>query len=79
MLLVVANRSDVRAAWLGGVLLMLAVPLTSLSQTQIALGTLLTRVEIGAFLPAFLWMFASEFPSLIEKGRGLIARADSNS
>lgn len=76
-LLVVANRNDVRAGWLGGVLLMLAVPLTSrfLSQTPLALGTLLTRVEIGAFLPAFLWMFASEFPSRLEGRGGLIARA----
>jgi hypothetical protein len=77
LLLVVANRNDVRAAWLGGVLLMLAVPLTSrfLSQTPLALGTLLTRVEVGAFLPAFLWMFASEFPSRLEGRGGLIARA----
>ena len=41
LLLFVAARNDVRAAWLGGVLLLIAVPLTSrfLSQTEFALGT----------------------------------------
>jgi hypothetical protein len=77
LLLVVANRNDVRAAWLGGVLLLLAVPLTTrfLSQTPLAFGTLLARVEIGAFLPVFLWMFAREFPSRLEGRAGRIARA----
>lgn len=76
LLLVVANRNDVRAAWLGGVLLMLAVPLTSrfLSQTPLAFGTLLTRLEIGAFLPVFLWKFVSEFPSRLEGRGGVLAR-----
>ncbi len=64
-LLVFASRNDIRASWLGGVLLLLAVPMTSrlLSQTQFPLGTFLTRFQAGAFLPAFLWRFACEFPS----------------
>jgi hypothetical protein len=75
LLLVVTNRNDVRAVWLGGVLLLLAVPLTSrfVLQTPLALGTWLTRVEPGAFLPAFLWRFAYEFPSPLTK-RSVIVR-----
>jgi hypothetical protein len=65
LLLVIAGRNDIRAVWLGGVLLLLAAPLTSrfLSQTPFALGSFLTRVQAGAFLPAFLWRFVCEFPS----------------
>ncbi|HEU4892275.1 MAG TPA: serine/threonine-protein kinase [Vicinamibacterales bacterium] len=77
LLLVVTNQRDVRAAWLGGVLLLLAVPLTSrfLSQTAFAIGTFLARVQAGAFLPAFLWRFASEFPSRLDGRLGRFARA----
>jgi hypothetical protein len=67
-LLVVASRNDVRAAWLGGVLLLLAVPMTTrfLSQTGFALGSFLARLQPGAFLPAFLFRFVCEFPSRLQ-------------
>jgi hypothetical protein len=73
LLLVVAARNDVRAAWLGGVLLLVASPLTSrfLAQTEFALGTFLSRVQTGAFLPAFLWCFVREFPSPLPGTRAL--------
>jgi hypothetical protein len=76
LLLVFAGRSDIRAVWLGGVLLLLAAPLTSrfLSQTPFALGTFLTRLQAGAFLPAFLWLFVSEFPSPLAGRRRTTAR-----
>jgi hypothetical protein len=77
LLLVFSARNDVRAKWLGGVLLLLAAPMTSrfLSQTPYALGTFLTRVQAGAFLPAFLWRFVSEFPSPLPSRFGRIAGA----
>ncbi|HET7220944.1 MAG TPA: serine/threonine-protein kinase [Vicinamibacterales bacterium] len=77
LLLVFSARNDVRAAWLGGVLLLLAAPMTSrfLSQTPYALGTFLTRVQAGAFLPAFLWRFVCEFPSPLGSRGGRMARA----
>jgi hypothetical protein len=76
LLLVFSARNDVRAAWLGGVLLLLAAPMTSrfLSQTPFALGTFLTRVQAGAFLPAFLWRFVCEFPSPLSSRAGRLAR-----
>ena len=75
LLLVFSARNDVRAAWLGGVLLLLATPMTSrfLSQTPYELGTFLTRVQAGAFLPAFLWRFVSEFPSRLPARAGRLA------
>jgi len=76
LLLVFSARNDVRAAWLGGILLLLAAPMTSrfLSQTPYALGTFLTRVQAGAFLPAFLWRFVCEFPSPLQSRTGRVAR-----
>ena len=76
LILVFSARNDVRAAWLGGVLLLLAAPMTSrfLSQTHYDLGTFLTRVQAGAFLPAFLWQFVSVFPSPLAARGGRVAR-----
>ncbi len=61
--LVAANRRDVRAAWLGGVFVLTAVPLS----TPFLAGDFgwLVAVRPDAFLPAFLWRFVSEFPSPI--------------
>ena len=76
LLLVAAAGKDVRAAWLGGVLLLLAVPPTSrfLSQTAFESGTFLTRLQAGAFLPAFLWRFVGEFPSPLAPPAATAAR-----
>ena len=62
--LLMGNRDDVRAAWLGGVLLLIAVPFTG---RILILSTLPVRAWIDpirpdAFLPAFLWRFLIEFP-----------------
>ena len=67
-LIATARTDDDRAAWLGGVLLLLAVPLTSrfVSQTPFALGTFVDRLAVGAFLPAFLWRFVTRFPSTLK-------------
>ena len=64
-LLVAANRNDVRAAWLGGALLLIAVPMTTLllAWSSVPIGPWLDRVRPDAFLPAFLWFFVIEFPS----------------
>jgi len=63
--LTVVNRHDVRAAWLGGTFVLVAAPLTSpffSGQPMWELGWL-WFVRPDAFLPAFLWRFAAEFPS----------------
>src|SRR5688572_19768700 len=69
--LVLSNRSDVRAAWLGGVLLLLAVPLTSALLSRIPVD--LVRPDI--FAPAFLWFFVTEFPSRLSARTLTAARA----
>lgn len=69
--LVLSNRSDVRAAWLGGVLLLLAVPLTSALLSRIPVD--LVRPDI--FAPAFLWFFVTEFPSRLGARTLTAARA----
>ncbi len=63
--LLTANRNDIRAAWLGGVLLLIAVPLTSAvmpTQANPALAWM-GRLRPDAFLGAFLWRLAVEFPA----------------
>lgn len=64
-LLVVGNRQDPRAAWLGGVLVLIASPLAPLvnSFTNPAWPPVVTYLRPEAMLPAFLWMFLSEFPA----------------
>lgn len=66
-MLVVANRGDVRAAWLGGVLLLLAVPLTGplLIHNLLPVAVSIDRIRPDAFLPAFLWYFLGGFPSAL--------------
>lgn len=63
--LTVVNRHDVRAAWLGGTFVLVAAPLTSpffAGRPMPELGWL-WFIRPDAFLPAFLWRFASEFPT----------------
>ena len=63
--LVVGSKRDARAAWLGGLLVLLAVPL---SQRLLALDSgpmpaLVTLLRPDTFLAAFLWRFVGAFPS----------------
>jgi GAF domain-containing protein len=63
--LTVVNRHDVRAAWLGGIFILVAAPLTSpffVGRPMSELGWL-WFLRADAFLPAFLWRFGAEFPS----------------
>ena len=63
--LTVVNKHDARAAWLGGIFVLAAAPLTSpfFNGRPIAELGWLWFVRVEAFTPAFLWRFASEFPS----------------
>jgi serine/threonine-protein kinase len=69
--LVAANRRDVRAAWLGGVFVLGAVPLSApfLAGRPIAELGWLRLVRPDTFLPALLLGFVSAFPSPMT-GRG---------
>ncbi len=72
-LLLAGNRRDPRAAWLGGIFLLIAAPLASgihlFAGISPGLGA---HVRPEALLPAFLWMFVREFPSPVSGG---LARA----
>src|SRR5438046_2749654 len=63
--LLLANRDDVRATWLGGVFLLIgaesAGPL--LRYSVVPAAQWLNQIRPDAFLPAFLWRFLIEFPS----------------
>ena len=78
-MLVVGNRSDVRASWLGGVLLLLASPLTAslIPAAYAPVGPLIGRVRPEAFLPVFCWRFLMEFPSALAGSRRRVAAAVS--
>lgn len=67
--LIAANRRDVRAAWLGGVLLLIGLQAAGpfLGAQTSAIDRSIGRLRPDAFLPAFLWMFVIHFPS--ELGR----------
>lgn len=75
--LIVGNDRDARAAWLGGVLVLLAVPMTQRLVAQEFAPTYVTiaRLRPDVFLPAFLWRFASAFPSPLQRPLGSIALA----
>ena len=70
MALTVVNKHDARAAWLGGIFVLAASPLTSPFFNGRPLAELgwLWWVRPEAFTPAFLWRFASEFPSPLVGG-----------
>ena len=63
--LVVGNKRDARAAWLGGMLVLLAVPLSErlLALDSWALPAIVMRLRPDTFLAAFLWRFVAAFPS----------------
>ena len=74
-LLIGANRNDVRASWLGGVLLLIAF-----QSIGPFLGPAFSPVDLGAvrpdaFLPAFAWRFVVEFPSPLDGKPGRLGRA----
>jgi GAF domain-containing protein len=77
LILVAANRRDVRAMWLGGVFVLaatqLSTPLLHARATE-GFGWLL-YVRPDAFLPALLWRFVSAFPSPLAGRPGSAARA----
>ena len=77
LFLVFGNQDDSRAGWLGGVLLLIAVPLSTrfLAQTPFTFADAMLRLEAAAFLPAFLWRFVSQFPSPLSRSVDRLARA----
>ncbi len=63
--LTIGNKHDARAAWLGGIFVVAAVPLTAPFFNGRPLDELgwLWFFQPETLLPAFLWRFAAEFPS----------------
>ena len=63
--LTVVNKHDSRASWLGGIFVLVAAPLTNPFFSGRPIDELgwLWFVRADAFLPVFLWRFATEFPS----------------
>jgi hypothetical protein len=77
LILLTANRYDVRAMWLGGIFVLVATPLCTpfvSDRTMWDFGWA-AFVRADAFLPAFLWRFVSEFPSPLGGRDGLRARS----
>ena len=74
--LVVGNTRDPRASWLGGMLVLLAVPLSQrLFGTQsITVPAVITCLRPDTFLAACLWQFVAIFPSPMTSRFGGVAR-----
>ena len=74
--LVIGNKRDARAAWLGGMLVLLAVPLSErlLAFSAGPLPAVITRLRPDTFLAAFLWRFVAAFPSPMSGRAGVTAR-----
>src|SRR5437899_8926085 len=63
-LLVIGNRQDPRAAWLGGILVLIAAPLAPLVNSFTdSMWAAAAYLRPDALLAAFLWRFLAEFPS----------------
>ena len=74
-LLLAGNRRDPRAAWLGGIFLLIAAPLTpGINQFATMSPGPGAHVRPEALLPALLWMFVREFPSPLSGGLARSAR-----
>lgn len=73
--LLIGNKRDARAAWLGGVLVLLAVPLSErlISQDFAPTYTWIARLRPHTFLPAFLWYFVVTFPSSLQRPLATVA------
>jgi Protein kinase domain len=77
--LVLAQRRDPRASWLGGLLVLFAAPLAPLvSALPHPSLTGLTLIHPEAFIPAFLWQFAGVFPSRVEGRQAQLVSTLSN-
>jgi hypothetical protein len=75
-LLVMGNRQDPRAAWLGGALVLIAAalaPLVNLFPNP-NWSSAITYLRPEAMLPAFLWRFLGEFPSPLTATPGRVVR-----
>jgi hypothetical protein len=74
--LMFGNKQDPRAAWLGGVLMLLGVPLSArlLAQDFAPTPTVIERLRPDALLAAFLWQFVAVFPSPLAPRLGRTAR-----
>jgi len=66
--LLFANRDDERAAWLGGVMLMVASQVIGrlIGPAVSPVDPWVSRVRPDAFLPVFLWSFVAAFPSRLD-------------
>lgn len=64
--LVLTNRRDARAAWLGGVLILVGVPFGAALLDVAAPATWLTYVRPDAFSAALLWSFVGRFPTEVD-------------
>lgn len=60
--LVLANRRDARAAWLGGVLILAGVPFST-PLLQPSSAAWLSYIRPDAFIAALLWSFLARFPT----------------
>lgn len=66
--LIVTARDDVRAAWLGMILIAIVAPFTNiLVRSAGTPATVIDAIRPDAFLAAALWRFAAEFPSPAER------------
>jgi hypothetical protein len=76
LILLTANRYDVRATWLGGIFVLVAVPLCTPFFGGRAFSDFgwAAHLRADVFLPAFLWRFVGEFPSPLEGRAGRMAR-----
>jgi hypothetical protein len=67
--LVVSNRGDVRAAWLGGLFVLIgAVFAPTVNAPHSTLPAWITYLRLEAFLAFYLWQFALVFPANITRG-----------
>src|SRR5262245_60380064 len=74
-LLVVGNRRDPRAAWLGGLLALMAAPLAPVVNTLSEPSPFIVAyLRPEALLPAFLWRFLTEFPDALSGTGGKAVR-----
>lgn len=66
-LLLLGSRRDVRAAWLGGVFVLIASAITpSVNVLSVPVPSVLAWFRPEALLPAFLWQFVRTFPLPLE-------------
>ena len=63
--LIASNRNDVRASWLGAVLVLIVAPLSGVFVRPSLQGALaqIDAIRPDAFLAAALWRFSAEFPT----------------